>query len=371
MKHTFRSVLVLLLTLSISTPGFAQGSGPAQGSDLIQTVKNPPHRQQAVLNFWTREEIAAAQPMDLLVQSGAAKVDVAALSEPGTVDASGFVPAGVAAPDADIAAQAAYPEDWAALEESAVAIADEPTGTSQIFTSYTINQLSALQRVYPHRWVGRLSFTTPGGTSYCSATAISGNNIVTAAHCLYDTTNNRWYSNWVFTPAYRAGNAPYGTFPWRACSILSAWVNLSGSYSINNWARYDVGVCTMGANSSGTSLNAAVGFAGRSWNFPYARHYHNQGYPFRDYNNNLLTNAGQYLRTCVAESFQQTTDTRGMGCNLGGGISGGAWMTNYQVNVVSGYVDGVNSGLFLGTQNIYGPRFTSNNIVLLCNARGC
>ena len=38
---------------------------------------------------------------------------------------------------------------------------------------------------------------------------------------------------------------------------------------------------------------------------------------------------------------------------------------------VSGAADGVNSGFFVGTQNLYSARFNSNNIVPLCNAAGC
>lgn len=99
--------------------------------------------------------------------------------------------------------------------------ADLMAGTTQVYTSYLVNSKSALWKVYPHKWVGRLSFRTPSGTSYCSATAISNNNIVTAAHCVYDTTNNRFYSNWVFSPAYRNGTNPYGTFRATACTVLT------------------------------------------------------------------------------------------------------------------------------------------------------
>jgi hypothetical protein len=132
-----------------------------------------------------------------------------------------------------------------------------------------------------------------------------------------------------------------------------------------------VGVCNMGTNAAGQTLNNAVGWMGRQWNWPYIRHFFNMGYPFNDYNNNPMGNAGQYLRTCVAESFQQTTETRGMGCNYGPGISGGPWIAGYKQFQVAGAADGVNSGLFIGTQNLYGPRFNSNNIVVLCNAAGC
>ncbi len=126
----------------------------------------------------------------------------------------------------------------------------------------------------------------------------------------------------------------------------------------------------MGRNSANQTLNSAVGWAGRQWNYPYVRHFHTLGYPFRGMSNQLLTNAGLYLRTCAAESFQQTTETRGMGCNWGPGISGGPWMIGYNLNVLQGWVDGVNSGLFLNQNNLYGARFNNNNIVILCGAGG-
>ncbi len=62
----------------------------------------------------------------------------------------------------------------------------------------------------------------------------------------------------------------------------------------------------------------------------------------------------------------------GGGCNWGPGISGGPWLVSYDpFNVTTSYVNVVNSGLFIGQQNLYGGRFTSNNIVPLCTAAGC
>lgn len=368
-KMKFASVFVTLLALLLV---FGSGTSTISAADLTVSKRITRAERRAALKFWTRAAIAAAKPMEMPAQSGPAEVDAAALGKDEVSGPAGFAPAGAAAPGADQKAREAYQEDWAALQSDSEAdIPAAPEGTSQVYTSYTVNQSAALQLIYPHRWIGRLSFTTPTGTSYCSATSISGNVMLTAAHCLYDSTNNRWYSNWVFSPAYRNGSAPYGTFPARTCWVLTAWVNLSGSYAINSWARHDVGVCKMGNNSSGTTLNNAVGWMGRQWNYPLVRHFHDNGYPFRDYNNAVISNAGLYLRLCAAESFQQTTDTRGMGCNWGPGISGGPWVVGYAPTVVTGWADGVNSGLFVGTQNLYGARFTSNNIVPLCTSAAC
>ena len=53
--------------------------------------------------------------------------------------------------------------------------------------------------------IGRL-FTNAGT---CSASVISGNNIiVTAAHCCWNRSNNTWIGGWSFAPGYNNGQAP-------------------------------------------------------------------------------------------------------------------------------------------------------------------
>jgi hypothetical protein len=374
------SVIALLaVVLQFGTSAQARpdpaGQPDASKNGLVVSITNSPDQQKAALDFWTRQAIADARPMAMPSQAGPAVVDKAALAkQDAVVGQFGFAPAGAPAPDADQKAQAAYPSDWEMIRAGSstnALSANQPDGTSQTYTSYTVNQWSPAQTIYPHVWIGRLSFATSGGTAYCSGTAISGNVMLTAAHCVYDTTNNKWYSNWAFTPAYRNGSAPYGVFVATSCTVLTAWINLSGNYAINTWAPYDVAVCKMGKNSAGQTLNQAVGYMGREWNFPYVRHFHVFGYPFNDTNNNVLPDAGLYLRTCVGESFQQATEVRGIGCNYGPGISGGPWMAGYALSLGTGAVSGVNSGMFTGTQNMYAGRFNSNNIVPLCTAVGC
>lgn len=341
-------------------------------SDLVVAKHISQASQKAALEFWTHEQLAAATPLEITAVMGPMTEEEATGAAAEVSGPPGFAPAGQAAPDAASVAQAAYPEDWQALAEVAgLDTIDATDGTSQVFTRYAINSISALWKIYPHIWTGRLSFSTPGGTSYCTGTSISNNIMLTAAHCLYDSTNNQWFSNWVFTPAYRNGNAPYGTFAATNCWVLTSWINLTGSFAINSWSQHDVGVCNMGTNSAGTTLNNAVGWMGRQWDWPYVRHFHILGYPFRDYNDAVIPNAGLYLQTCVSESFQQTTETRGSGCDRSRGMSGGPWMVGYAPTLVAGAADGVSSGFFAGTQNLYGARFNSSNIVVLCSAAGC
>jgi V8-like Glu-specific endopeptidase len=383
MNGRSRSVVVLLtlLALLVFALGAQAQDSPAANDASGQTVSKTMSeaQQQRALTMWTREAIAAAPAMEMPVDTGSPNLDLAAQAEAlAPLGPAGSSLAGAQSPDAVRIARAAYPKDWANRSDAATGFGELPAledGTAGVYTNYDVNgpaaALSALWKIYPHIWDGKLTFNTPSGSSSCSATSISGNNIVTAAHCAYDSTNNRWYSNWVFTPAYRNGSAPYGTFPASVCTILTAYVNLTGSYSIATWARHDVAVCTMGRNSANQTLNSAVGYAGRLWNSGNNKLVFNSGYPARSYTDALLTSAAQYLRACTAETFLYTTETLGSGCYYGRGISGGSWLVGYKPFVVNGQVNSVNSGLFIGQQNLYGARFNSNNIVPLCTARGC
>ncbi|HEV7672676.1 MAG TPA: hypothetical protein VGS22_29500 [Thermoanaerobaculia bacterium] len=351
----------------------------AESLTLSKTISKA--EQAAAQAYWTRERIAAAPALQM-VDKGLGVLAPAAAEIEEDFGPAGSTPAGMADPGAIQLARKAYPKDWAALEEDGVALDydlapdlngnDTLTGTAGIYTSYDVNTNTALWQIYPHRWIGRLTFTTPSGNASCSATSISGNNFVTAAHCIYDSTNNLFYSNWVFSPAYRNGSTPNGKFAATTCTILTAWANLTGSYSISGWTRYDVAVCTVGTNSSGQTLNTAVGFAGRIWGAGNNQLSFIAGYPQQTYTGAIISNGPtQYLRSCTAESFSFTTDTLGAGCSWGPGISGGPWLLGYKPFVVSGQVNSVCSGLFIGQQNMYGIKFTSNNIVPVCTARGC
>ncbi len=245
-------------------------------------------------------------------------------------------------------------------------------GTAGVYTYYNVGTQDNFYNVYPHKWVGKLTASTPSGSISCSATVISGNNIVTAAHCVYDTVNNQWYSNIAFSPAFRNGSTPYGTYPGQNSWVLTKYINLSGSYDIDTWVRHDVAVVKLGTNAAGQTINSAVGYAGRLWDAGTAQLVFISGYPSRTYTDDLISNGPlQYLRACTAETFYQASNTLGSGCYWGRGMSGGSWLVNYKPFIVNGQINSVNSGLRIGESNLYGARFTSNNIVLLCNAAGC
>ncbi|MGB8213645.1 MAG: hypothetical protein WCE68_08810 [Anaerolineales bacterium] len=329
--------------------------------------------QAAALAYWTPAAMANARALPMPVDHGTppSRFNAAVQAISGPV---GFGAPGAADPSALSAIQVAYSAAWKAGAADNVAAPDSGSpaeGTPAVYDSYYVNLAVANQKVYPNVWVGRLFETGTPGSFYCSATAINTNLMVTAAHCVYDLTTHHFFSKWVFTPAYRNGNAPYGSFAATVCWVLNAWIGQSG-YSINGATPYDVAVCTMGKNSAKKTLNQSVGFAGYMYGYGSDFDMHDLGYPWEDTNSNALPNAGAYLRLCTAESYQAYSGVLGMGCNLGPGISGGSWIVGYQPNVVTGWIDSVNSGYYPGNANMYGIQFSSSNFLVLCrDNNGC
>jgi hypothetical protein len=378
-NSTFATVTALSLLA-----GFGFVAAHAESLTVTEFVSED--QQGAASNYWTRERIADAPAMQLLIDSGTREVAALEMEDTAVTELVDSAPSGMADLNAAFIAQEAYAQDWVTQEdwmnsEQKLAFEEPPTGevpaahraqNTGAYTSYDVNTHSELWRVYPHIWSGKLTFTMPGGEASCSATAISGNNIVTAAHCVYDTSIDLFHSNWVFTPAFRNGRAPFGTFTASACTVLDDWIALSGDFSVNSWSRHDVAVCTMNRNSAGQTLNDAVGWAGRLWDAGNRQLVFNSGYPARAYNDDFISNGpAQYLRSCTSETNLQTKDTLGSACDWGRGISGGSWLVGYRPLVATGQINSVNSGFFVNDQRLYGARFTRRNIVALCDAREC
>jgi V8-like Glu-specific endopeptidase len=372
MKHSIVAISsVMFLVFALALMPFGQSQATA--TPKLTSISITPAKQQAALKHWTRDAMVNTKAAALLVDQGKAVVGTSSANAAlAALGSTGSMP-GAADPNAVAAAKQAFASDWQTSDQTAAEItADQMAGTFTTYDSMDLNYWAPAQTIYPHVYVGRLYFQDASSGYYCSATALGGNTFVTAAHCVYNPGVG-WYKNWVFTPAYRSGSAPYGSFAATACTILTAWMGLTGGYSIVGWTPYDVAVCTVGNNSAGYSLNAMVGHAGWTYNAGFVKHFFNLGYPWYDTNGNALSGPGYYLRTCVGESYSQSfpVDVLGMGCNLGPGMSGGPWLYSYRLARVSGYVDSVNSGYYLGSPSLYGIRFTSSNIVPICSARGC
>ena len=235
-------------------------------------------------------------------------------------------------------------------------------GTADVFSQYCEN-CGPLHLQWPQRTVGKL-FSNAGS---CTASVVSPNNIiVTAAHCCYNRSNGSWILGWQFAPAYKDGNAPYGMFNWTRAQITPGWISTGDR-------RNDVCAIQLANNSAGRPVTYYTGWLGRSWNWGTNQLHHSIGYP-----GNI--GGGNKMELCVSESFNPSSGCGGAsvlntGCSMTYGASGGPWIRGYRgggnwVNsVVSGYDNTSCTGTFGQTYN--GPRFTSDNIVYICDRIGC
>jgi V8-like Glu-specific endopeptidase len=263
-------------------------------------------------------------------------------------------------------AKALYPEAWQAMEEMEQMVINEAVSSSDLgtssaaepdlYTGYPANLYTQSWKYHPWRTMGKLYFNTPsGGTSYCSASMLKNNVLLTAAHCVY-SRGSGWHSNLVFAPAERYGNRPYGQYNWTGAIVLTNWINIGSR-------QYDLALVRLSGNPNGM-----VGNLGYAYGQSFEQSLFSFGYP-----GNL--GSGQYSNTCAAESFKDDTDAIGMGCNMTYGSSGGPWLRLFSPYVSGGnQANSVVSGPSIkGTfgQSYVGPRFTSNNFQVLCNSYGC
>lgn len=282
---------------------------------------------------------------------------------------AGKTAGGTATPGAKELARNDFAEAWRYIEEQERAQVEtreagaSRDGTHGVFTRYAGNLNTQSWQSAPWRKIGKLYFTKPNGSnSYCTANVVSSNSIIaTAAHCIY-TRGQGFNRNFRFVPAERYGAAPYGSFSWSSASVANGWIGTGGR-------RHDLGLVRLRNNASNRSVVSYVGWLGRAWNQSYTKLLHSVGYP-----TNL---SSQYTNICAAQSFFSPTegaDVLVKGCDMTFGSSGGGWLMNYRPYSNGGnHVNGVVSGPHIGAfGNTYvGPRFSSANIVALCNIQGC
>lgn len=161
-------------------------------------------------------------------------------------------------------------------------------------------------------------FFTAGSTNYvCSGTALAGDVVWTAGHCVNEGPGV-FYTKFLFVPAYRDGTAPYGKFPASTLLTTGGWLS-GGEFGV------DVGAAVPSTNAAGQTLSEAV--VERSIVFGAARNqsYSVYGYPA------AKRFSGQRLRVCnTAWSLDDTSATpatMGVPCDMTGGSSGGGWIT--------------------------------------------
>ena len=267
----------------------------------------------AVLAFWTQERMDAAKPLDA----------------PG--DAQWIE---------DTARAAAAKTPAVATAPVAATIATKALAYPPPVTNFSITN-------------GKLFIGGYESGSWCSASAVntpSTRVLITAGHCVHGGAGGTWQSNLVFVPRYNAFNAdrdPVGRFQAYRLRSFNEWIN-------NSNLNRDVGwVTTYSGGDWGATVVNTVGGHGLAYNGGTEFDVSIFGYPSN-------FDSGNKMWACwgVAVDSSASDNRSKIGCNFGGGSSGGPWLWNYDNGNGLGYVrsvmstvdgSGVNRGPYFDT----------------------
>lgn len=191
----------------------------------------------------------------------------------------------------------------------------------------------------------------PGeGFARCSGTSVTAGNrslVFTAGHCVFD--EGRWWArHWVFVPAYRYGERPFGTF-------AAKWLGTTPGWRHGENFNYDVGVAVVERNERGERLGEAVGADRIAFDRPHPQSFDVYGYPVaRPFNGATLhvCSGARYLGHDLEAWFSPGPLELGVGCEVSGGSSGGAWVIDGDT------LNGVTSNSYGNDPTtVYGPYF--------------
>ncbi|MFI9834490.1 trypsin-like serine peptidase [Streptomyces sp. NPDC051913] len=242
------------------------------------------------------------------------------------------------------------------------------------------------------RTVGRLFFTDHGEDASCTATVVTSANrstVVTGGHCVNSPNllgeDNQWTTNVMFVPGYRDGRAPYGKFVGRLGVADTTWLRYDAIDS-RTYDGHDQAFVVLGTDPRGRAVQDVVGAAQRiAFDRPGDRTVHEFGYPRSASDparQGLPEYTGARLAHCTGPAredpgtpdFPEPRGEWGTACVMGGGASGGPRMTGFDPVSGLGTVVGVNThSAFLTPsgevcddtdapaceRHLVGPQFTS------------
>jgi V8-like Glu-specific endopeptidase len=297
-----------LAILSQSTTPLAQGPAVVTLNATVATSS---------ATFWTAERYANATPMEKAL-SGAPSSGAVAPAVAGEPEFRDGRDGNGAEVNVELFNPADFPEALAG-EEGGV----EPNNRGTFLRDYTSTRVipKNAEKKYPWRATGRLFFSTPGGTSWCSASTIAPRIVVTAGHCVASGTGI-WYSNWQFIPSYRNGAAPYGTWSWASVTTTNDW--FFGGGGVPNAADYAmIVVPDQIYKNKLRRIGEVIGWYGWQTLSLAANHVTMLGYPGNFDNGNIMH------QVTSGGGFNPQNNNYEYGSDSRGGSSGGPWVQNF------------------------------------------
>ena len=318
----------------------------AQGGASLQAQQNGPLtlrlsqvEAQSTAAYWSTERLASAQPLALPIPAArpeAARERQAAGRPQGR---AGHAPTAPARADAN---NLLYdPASANIAPENAADAIVQPQNEGTLEAPYTSSRVTPLSAdlVYPYRAAGKLFFTIPGeGDFVCSAAAIQRRIVATAGHCVHSGSDGAggFYSNFLFVPAFRDGNAPLQSWNWSFVVVTGSWS--TGGGAVPNEADYAM-LEVEDRDFSGVlrRIGEVTGWLGWQTLSLSRNHTTKLGYPCN-------IDSCQKMHQELSGSFRDASPNNvEYGSHSRGGSSGGPWIQNFGV-VGTGQTGGLNPG---------------------------
>lgn len=183
----------------------------------------------------------------------------------------------------------------------------------------------------PYRRAGKLFFKDNGGSYVCSASLIKRGVVVTAAHCVSQFGENRFFSDFEYVPAYSNGKAPYGVWTWHTVIAPKKYLNGKDKCSASGKGvvcESDIAVIVLAKQGKRYAGNSTGWFG-----------FGTGGYSYTPNGQALITQLGYPVSLNGGERMMRT-DSQGsvdkksagntvIGSLQTGGSSGGPWLVNF------------------------------------------
>jgi V8-like Glu-specific endopeptidase len=365
-------MIVFIIAMSFEAAPLAQASRSAQDltppgveyrSSDGQTVRihySDQARADAQAKFATRESMMAVSPMPLPAPKGSGG---AGLEKPmgKPVHSAPGAPTISAEDKARLVEQFGEPANGPAPENPSRGLTE--FAKYYPYVGYSTNEYDEMRDAYPWNTIGKDYFYDAYGDYYCTGTLVDWNVVAIAAHCVYNTDYNYWYSLAHFCPASRLGSSPAGCWDATDAIVLTAW-QAQNYYSLKS-VKYDLALVYF-ANPNGytgTTVSGVFGYLGWWRNLYPKQEVNTIGYP--------SFYSGDYTYTCQGQTFKKGSGVVGMGCNMENGSSGSSWIVGYApYDYAWGWSMAVVSGGYPGAGYFYGSQFTDYNLLPLCLSSG-